>query len=165
MARPIPIRQAVIDVVRTQLATITKANGYLFDVGATRVHLRDVINATVTCPAVMVVQRGETVQWASINRHYERDLTFQIGFVAEYNGEDPDGEAVRFMAEIERALGFQHFIEVTDLDTGTVTARHPIAFYQTGNLINVGEPLEGRVFGQLDYTVNYFTSYLDPRQL
>jgi len=164
MAAPTAVRQAVVDKLRTLLSAIVSPT-YLFNVGPTRVHMKEVINATTACPALMVVQRTEAIQWASVGRHLERTLAVQVGFLAEYNGPDPDETAVAFMAEIERAVGFQHFITVTDYDTGLVTAQHPIAFYVRGNAINVGEPLEGRVYGQIDYEVQYFTSVLDPRKL
>lgn len=161
---PDPIRQTVIDTLRGHLEAIVKP-AYLFDVGPTRVHMREVVASVKATPALMIVQRTEAIEWASVNRHYQRTLQVQVGFVDLYNGNDPDAHAVKFIAEIERAIPLQEYITVTDADTGLVTAQHPVAFYLQGNAINVGEPLEGRVYGQVDYSVQYFTSATDPRKL
>lgn len=162
---PIPVRTVVVNKVQSLLSLITVKNGYAFNVGASRVFLRDIIGPNTEVPALFVVQRTESASMLSIQRSTRRVLSIQVGFLAAYNGPDPDEQAVQFMADIQRAIGYAHEIEVATKEDPNTSVFLPIAIEEAGSAINVAEPIQGRVYGQVDYMIRYHTSHLDPRYI
>lgn len=160
---PTPVRTVVVNKFQSLLSEITTKNGYTFNVGPNRVFMRDIIGPNVEIPALFLVQRTESASMLSVQRHVRRILSVQVGFLAAYNGPNPDEYAVQFMADIQRAVGYTHMIDVQTVEDPNVTVQLPIAIEEMGSGINIAEPLQGRVFGQVDYSIKYHTSHLDPR--
>jgi len=165
VAEPDPIRQTVIQKAAALLAAIVPPE-YPIDIGPTRVHTRDILIELVEPPALAIVQRTESVKSTDVNSIFLRSLMFNVGFVDRYAGPNPDEHALMIIACIERAMAFQFDIAVTPMGADPPpTILAPIAFYLQGSAINVGEPRDGRVFGQVDYQVEYATNRRDPRRL
>lgn len=165
MADPNPIRQTVIEKAASLLAAIVPP-AYPIDIGPRRVHTRDIMIEVVEPPALAIVQRTERPRPTDVNSVILRSLFFNVGFVDTYAGDHPDEHAVMIIACIERAMAFQFDIPVTPMGADPpTTIMSPIAFYLEGSAINVGEPREGRVYGQVDYRVEYVTNFRDPRRL
>lgn len=163
--RPDPIRLTVMRYARSLLQQITD-DIYFFNVGKKRVFLYDFVRANAPAPAsIFVVQRTEAVTMGDFGR-VERSLSVNIGFIAEYGGDQPDEEAAKFIADIQFALGYQHNLSGLPrvqqdgsylmIGSGTVT------FDEIGNAINVTEPITGFIHGQVDYTFGYETLKRDP---
>lgn len=178
MATPKPIRQLVIRKAIGLLQGVTHKALFNFDVGARNVNLKDLIAPNCEVPAICVIQRVESVKPISVQRHYERKLSFTVGFVYDLKtaldsfgvnvDEDPDQASGLFIADIQRALGSQHVLDdfVANLETPTEFNQHPeVIFREVGNAINVHEPITGRIYGQVDYEVIYYTSSTDPRYI
>jgi hypothetical protein len=159
------VRTVVVTKLQSLLSQITTKNGYTFNVGPNRVFLRDIIGPNVEIPALFLVQRTESASMMSVQRHVRRTLAVQVGFLAAYNGPYPDEYAVQFMSDIQRAVGYEHMIDVQTIEDPTVTVQLPIAIEETGTAVNIAEPMQGRIFGQVDYSIRYHTSHLDSRYI
>lgn len=162
---PTPIRNVVMNKFQALLSQITVKNGYTFNVGPTRVFMRDIIGPNVEVPALFIVQRTESASMMSVQRHTRRVLSVQVGFLASYNGPNPDEYAVQFISDIQRAVGYTHEITVQTIEDPSTSVQLPIAIEEMGTGINIAEPMQGRVFGQVDYTIRYHTSHLDSRYI
>jgi hypothetical protein len=166
--QPDAVRKTVMDSVQAFLQGITVANGYVFDLLPEHVYLRDIIGPDAEVPAVCIVQRQELPEEASIQGAFgsgglrNRVLSFTVGFVDAYSQDDPDAHAVAFMADIQRAIPYTWTVAVTRADNSVVN--YPVWAEEKANAINIGPPLEGRVYGQVDYEVHYRTMTSDPRR-
>lgn len=160
---PDPIRSTVMAKLRELLSGVTVKHLYTYDVGAKRVFMRDLIGPNVEVPALFVIQRTERVTMRSTQRHKDRILLVNIGFCAQYGGPDPDEAAGLFIADIQSAIPYTADISVHVLEDPTTAVFDQITFTEIGNAINIGEPIPDRVYGQVDFSVKYTTSYNNPR--
>ena len=88
-------------------------------------------------------------------------------FVDGYNGGDPDDEADDFLAEIEESvmsdattgvIEFEMSVPASSGGTTSMIAR----IREVSNVVNFGDPLEGRVYGRCEFEVEYERSLRDP---
>ena len=169
MADPVPIRQTVAAALRGFLGLITKAGGYDFDVGPTRVFRRDVIRPDwPVTPCIALLQMKETPHEASFQGYdgsggqRERSLTLRVAFMDEYSGDDPDDHAGLFIANIQRAVPLQTNISI---EVSGATHDYPITLNEVESELNVGPAMDGRVYGWVDFRADYRTMTKDPRRL
>ena len=164
---PDPIRTTVVDKVVSLLGAIdrnTSGSEYNFTVPASRIFAKEISMAKAPTPALAVIQRVERPFPASIGFHKRRVLLVNVGFVFAYGGQDPDGEASKMIADIQRAIGENHVLSVTDGNDDSTTSIHLLC-REIGSAMNVAEPIRNRVYGQVDYELEYHTRRLDPRKI
>lgn len=168
MVEPEPIRTVITRYMQGLLKAIAGPPDYTFDVKS-RVYLRDKINAQVDIPSISVLQRTERAS-PGTSRHRKRELYVNVGFIFGYDnrGESPDDRAVLFIADIQRAMGYEHelsvFTKLND-EANAGKAKGLFIFDEIGSALNTGDPISGRVYGQVDYIVAYETSWHDPTRM
>jgi hypothetical protein len=157
------VRKLAVDVIRTRLGNITTDNGYSKDVGPERVFaFKDSPNSMPT-PCVIIMQGDEEIE-KEYSRLYECYLELYIGFAETFSGEDPDEEAVKFMSDIQKAMGIE--FEVTakgynsEEDTSTT-----VQLKEIGSMINVSESIPGLLLGQVIYVLRYRRRIEDPTKV
>lgn len=164
---PDPIRTTVVNKVTSLLGAIdrnTSGSEYNFTIPASRIFAKEISMAKAPTPALAVIQRVERPLQASIGFHMRRVLLVNVGFVFAYNGQDPDEEAIKMVSDIQRAIGRNHVISVTDGNDDSTTQIHLVC-REIGSAINVSEPIRGKVYGQVDYELEYHTRLRDPRKI
>lgn len=163
----LPIRSIVIAKLKELLSDVDVKHLYTFDVGPKRVFMRDIIGPNAEVPALFVVQRTERVNMRSVQRHKDRWLLVNVGFLAAVDdASNPDQTAVKFMADIQRAVPYTADVLVPTLeDPDGSPVSNQITFTEQGNAINLGPAIAGRVYGQCDFLIHYTTSHNDPRYL
>lgn len=163
---PSIIRDQVVDQIVATLATITKANGYAHDLEASRIFRRRIEPGSIDTPAVVVRQQPARVDVHAGADRYEETLGIEIGFVLESSDDsDPDGKALALMADIQRALGplaitFVLTVTLTSGGTDTMT----VDLIETGNDVNLGDPIPNLILGSVSYSARYDRSWADPRK-
>jgi hypothetical protein len=83
--------------------------------------------------------------------------------VDAYSGQEPDAEAMEFMADIQKAMGAEFALTVTMYSGGTGSLT--IQMLEEGNAINSADALTGRIYGDVEYRVVYNRNILDPSKL
>ena len=156
------VRQQVIDAIEEKLQAITFANGYSREVGTRRVYTARRLPQSLPTPAIILYQLAELVQ-PNLQERYECALPLSIAFIDTYGGRDPDVEAIEFASEIQKAMGVEFIISCTSYVSGTID--QTVRMEETGNFINAGEPLDGKIYGQIDYDVNYVRHMLDTEKV
>lgn len=152
------IRQAVIDNLVAKLKAVKKPT-YNFEVGDTRVYDYLALPETVPTPAVFLWEGTEDVDNAVGDRNV-RTLEIVVGFVDSYNGLEPTKRARDFLSDIQKAIGSQFVLNVPLQSGGT--GNTTVLVRERSNVLNGGGPLQGRIYGQVVYGVDYRTYYLDP---
>jgi hypothetical protein len=156
------IRQQVLDAIETKLEAITKSNGYSRNVGSSRVFEARKAPQQLPTPSILILQGDEFVD-NSIGDRYVCTLPISIGFVDAYSGQEPDAEAMEFMADIQKAMGAEFALTVTMYSGGTGSLT--VQMLEEGNAINSADALPGRIYGDVEYRVVYNRNILDPSKL
>lgn len=156
------VRQQVVDALEAKLQAITYANGYSREVGTRRVYTARRLPQSLPTPAIILYQLAEMVE-PNLQERYECALPVSIAFIDTYGGRDPDVEAIEFASEIQKAMGVEFNLTCTSYVSGTTDQQ--VRLQETGNFINAGEPIEGKVYGQIDYDVNYLRHMRDPEKV
>jgi hypothetical protein len=160
------IRQKIFEAIIARLQTITLDNGYDRDVGTRGVYNARKLPQSIPTPAVIVIRGIEEVEILGSNR-FRCTLPVVCDFVDGYNGGDPDDEADDFLAEIEEAvmsdattgvIEFEMTVPASSGGTTSMIAR----LREVSNVVNFGDPLEGRVYGRCEFEVEYERSLRDP---
>lgn len=157
------IRSTIVDTVASNLSNITTANSYTFDVGADRVYRQADSPEMMPTPAIVLVQGQEVIQ-REYSDLYECSLELMVGFVDNYNGTDPEGQANLFLADIQKAIGREFTITATRYgasEAGTTT----VQLTEEENSIIVSDALPGYILGQISYEVRYRRHMLDPNRV
>lgn len=157
------VRQGAVDSIISKLSNITTANGYSFDVGSDRVYRQADNPEMMPTPAIIVVQGPESIQ-NEYSDLYECSLELIVGFVDNYNGTDPEGQANLFIADIQKAMGVQFEIAATgygSTEVGTTT----IQLKEEENSLVVSDALPGYILGQVVYELRYRRHTLDPNKV
>lgn len=154
------VRQIALDTLRTRLGKITIDNGYSREVTDDRVFTyKDAPNSMPT-PCVIMMQGDENIE-KEYSRLYECYLELFVGFVDSYSGEDPEEQAVQFMADIQKAMGIEYEIETLSYASRNAV-KTTVQLKEKGNMISVSESLPGMIIGQLIYHVCYRRRIEDP---
>ena len=156
------IREQIIGAVRDRLAAITEAAGYSRTVLPDNV--TDYLQMTEDCPtpACGVHDAQETINPKTTNGRYERTLRFSIVFVDEYAADEPGAEARSFLADIQKAMRRDLALTVALASPAVGTGAITVQLAERASLLNGGPPLDGRIYGQVDYWATYFTNDRDP---
>lgn len=154
------MRQQIIDTILARLRTITLANSYSREVGSKRVFNAKRLPQQLPTPAVILLQGDEMVS-NRVGDRYECTLPVTIGFVDAYAGADPDAEAVEFLADVQRAIGVEFTVATTRYSDGAASSP-TVRMREVGNAVNAGDPLEGKIFGEVQVEVIYQRSIYDP---
>lgn len=154
---PNSIRQQVIDAVSDKLRQISKANGYSRDIGDRVVdHL--ILTPTAPTPCVALYDQMEDVKPVSLNYRSGRKLTLGVVFVDSYMGDDPSAYTRTFLAEIQKAMGSEFTLTVVRQGTGGATGPHTVVLKEISSLLNHSDAVKGRVYGQVNYELDYETA-------
>lgn len=154
------VRKLAVDVIRERLGDITIDNGYSKDVGPERVFaFKDSPNSMPT-PCVMIMQGDEEIE-KEYSRMYECYLEIYVGFAETFSGEDPDEEAVKFISDIQKAMGIEFEVTAKDYSSGNPTST-TIQLKEVGSMVNVSESLPGLLIGQVIYVLRYRRRIEDP---
>lgn len=156
----VSIRQKVINGIVAKLQSISKASGYSRDILSDHVYTRRMPPQELTPPAIVVVQGPEEIR-KYFSDMYECVIEVGIAFVDIYNGDDPDAEALEFMADIQKAMGAEFTISVTSYQANETYAA-TVNMLESASAINVSDGLVGFVTGQVAYEVMYRRHYLYP---
>ena len=160
------IRQKLFEAVIARLQRITYDNGYDRDVGTRGVYNARKLPQSIPTPAIVVLRGIEEVEILGSNR-FRCTLPVVCDFVDAYNGGDPDDEADDFLAEIEEAvmsdattgvIEFEMTVPASSGGTTSMIAR----IREKSNVVNFGDPLEGKVYGRCEFEVEYERSLRDP---
>ena len=152
-----------MDAIVAKLEAITYANSYSREVGTRRVYNANKLPQQVPTPCVIVLQGSERVD-NRIGDRYECSLGVSIAFVDAYAGSDPDDEANQFLADIQKAMSGADFSYSTvNYSSGATVTAFATALEQS-NSLNAGEPVEGKVYGEVQYDVGYVRSIFDPEK-
>lgn len=156
------IRELAISAIKTQLATITIANGYSRDIGPKRVYGIKEAPSQVVPPAVFLMQ-GEEEVTNNIGERYTCELEISVGFVDNNRTTDPDKDATTFMGEIQKCLQIEFQI-IHGVYPAGVDAPQIISLKEMGNTINVSQAVPGIVMGQITYLMAYRRNIYDPNK-
>ncbi|MGB0971779.1 MAG: hypothetical protein ACPGVG_12565 [Mycobacterium sp.] len=165
-AQPPPVRDTCVDDFVGKLALITQPNGYLYTVR--KVYRTDRPLATLPDYSLKLVQRVErAVQISAGKIDWETILNVAGIMPVPSNGGDPDGIAANMMAEIIRAAGYQHTVSVTpDGAPDSATTVQGSYFVEVrGTAMNVTKAIRNKTVCQVDFSMHYTTSRLDPRRV
>jgi hypothetical protein len=156
------IRDNLVGQIATQLETITTTAGYSRSVA--KVYKTNPNSANVPSPAVVLVQGNEDVT-DFVGPLVERNCNLNLTFVDNYTGSDPDGEALKFLSDIQRAVGqiltFTYTADRYSGGSGTGSA----TLTELGSSLNYSEAMRGKIYGTVSYALVYRTSSKDPRKL
>lgn len=161
-APPLPMETVILLDVKAKLATITKANGYNFNVGAQGVVEYEVDVGATRQDTISVVRRTTADYYDRRFGAVEYEQVLQIGFVHEYRGEAPQQRGNLFISDIRRALPLSNQITVAKISGGTAVLYYHLR--RVGSAVNITDPVPGRIHGQVDYTLSYETSAEDDRR-
>lgn len=155
------IRDTVMDAFRARLQGITIANGYSREVGATRVFPKKAQPLTIPTPGIVVMQAEELME--EYGSGYRRTLKVMLVFVDSYGGNDPDGEASEFLADIQRAvMQDQGIMSITVGKSSGGTGPSKVTIREKQNVLNGYGPENAKVYGDVTYELDYRTSIHDP---
>ena len=158
------VRQTVIDSIVSKLEMIKYANGYTREVLDSNIKVTRVAPSGLTSPALFIIQGDEDVNPISMNQTFECTLEIGVGFLDQWNGDDPDGEALKFLADVQRAMGADFSIVCTSNATGGPSSQI-VNMFETGNSLNVSDSLAGWILGQVGYSVRYRRHWLYPDKI
>ena len=153
------LRTTLLAEVAAKLETITIANGYTRNVA--RVFQTPPNAMNIGTPAIVITQGTESIQ-EFVGDRLERDLSVNLTFVDSYAGDDADGEALEFLADVQRAIGsmLTFTISATRKSGGSGTAT--VRITEEGSALNFGDPIRGKIYGVVTYSILYRTSATDP---
>jgi hypothetical protein len=157
------IRQTLMDTVVTKLQAITYANSYSREVGTRRVYSASKLPQQIPTPCVIVLQGPERVD-NRIGDRYECSLALSVAFVESYGGPEPDDEANKFLADIQKAVNGADFSFTTTNYSSGASVTTFATLLEVSNSINAGEPVEGKVYGEVQYELGYVRSIFDPEK-
>lgn len=166
MATPNPIETTILLDIKSKLKTITKTNGYNFNVGSNGVMEHEVDVGSTRQDTISVIRRTTDDDYdepGTVFGTVRYRMVLQVGFVHEYKGKAPQQRANLFISDIRRVLTFEPMVSVTKLDDTTVNAFYVMR--RIGSVMNITEPVPSRVHGQVDYEVLYETSIEDDRKV
>jgi hypothetical protein len=156
------VRQTIVEALAAKLEAITTANGYNFEVGSDRV-FRSAENPTmIPTPAVVLIQGEENIE-QNYNNLYACTLEIVVGFVDNYSGSDPETQANLFLADIQKAMGVEFCIAITN--SAGAASETTVIMLEEGNTITISEALPGFLIGQVNYEVQYRRNMLDPNKV
>ena len=155
----IHLRNTIVGQVATQLETITKANDYSRNVNRVFTTPPNTINTPT--PAVVITQGTETAT-DYIGSIVERSLLVNLSFVDSYAGDDADGEALEFLADIQTAMGSILSLTVSGTRSSGGSGSISVRIEEDGNSLNFGDPIRGKIYGVASYRIIYRTSAADP---
>ena len=158
------VRQTVIDSIVSKLEMIKYANGYTREVLDSNIKVTRVAPSGLTSPALFIIQGDEDVNPISMNQTFECTLEIGVGFLDQWNGDDPDGEALKFLSDVQRAMGADFSIVCTSNATGGPSSQI-VNMFETGNSLNVSDSLAGWILGQVGYSVRYRRHWLYPDKI
>lgn len=155
------IRQGIVNSITSKLEQITYANSYNREVGKGRVYNANKLPQQIPTPSIIVLQGQENAS-NSVGDRYECSLSISIAFIDAYSGSDPDVEANEFLADIQKAMsGAQLTITTTNYSTGTAATTFA-QILERGSALNAGDPVRGKIYGEVHYNVQYQRSIFDP---
>lgn len=158
------IRDGLIDQIAAKLDTIQRKNAYDRDVA--RVYTTAPNGANIPSPAIVVTQGDEDVE-EFVGPIAQRNCLLNITFVDNYAGRDQDGEALEFLADVQRALGsmlsFQY--SARRADGGATLVSQNAQLFEQGSSLNYADSMRGKIYGTVSYVLQYRTSSKDPRRL
>lgn len=157
------IRQQIVDAIVSKLQAITYANSYNREIGTSRVYNANKLPQQIPTPAIVVLQ-GQEQASNKVGDRYECTLRISLAFIDAYSGSDPDTEANEFLADIQKAMsGAEISITTTNYSSGaSVTTFAQIL--EQASMLNAGEPVRGKVYGEVHYNVIYQRSIFDPNK-
>lgn len=159
--RPEPVEVTTLDFMRSRLLLIRGGDEYWFD-NKGRVVMFEPDFATCEQPLNCVVPRiGNASEGNSAHRRWE--LLTNVGYVFEYHGKTPAAAAARYEADIVKAVGFEWIINAFTPSSSPTPAQLPgrICFEVIRTVKEPGDPIAGRMYGQVDYKVVFETDWLD----
>ena len=155
------IRQQIVDSITAKLQAITYANSYNREVGTGRVYNANKLPQQIPTPSIIVLQGQENAN-NSVGDRYECSISISIAFIDSYSGSDPDVEANEFLADIQKAMsGAELTITTTNYSTGA-SATTFAQILERGSALNAGDPVRGKIYGEVHYNVQYQRSIFDP---
>jgi hypothetical protein len=155
------IRQEIINAVTAKLQSITYANSYNREIGSGRVYNANKLPQQIPTPAIIFLQGQENAD-NSVGDRYECSIALSIAFIDAYSGSDPDTEANEFLADIQKAMsGAELTITTTNYSTGAAVTTFA-QILERGSTLNAGDPVRGRIYGEVHYNVQYQRSIFDP---
>lgn len=163
--QPAPVKTTVRNFMRDRLRAIAGGADYTYDIKR-RVYLTDRIDENVECPSVSMVERTSKIE-RDTNQGWHWTVLFNVGFIFESTGENPDERLDLFEQDVWKALGYEHQIDAFTYASSTVPQSNPgvITFSPVGTARNVSEAMEGRVHGQLDVHAEFVTDWYDFRRI
>ena len=153
-----------MDVVESRMQNITYANGYNREVGSGRVYNANRLPQNLPTPSVAILQGPESVN-NNVGDRYECILGITVGFVDAYAGRDPDVEANEFLADIQKAFLSADISYTTTIHGTSNTTTSIAAILEVANSLNAGDPMDGKVFGEVSFEIQYWRSLYDPQKL
>jgi len=153
------IRDQVISAFRTRLTQITEANGYSREVGE-RVFSKRSNPLAVARPGIVMLQAEEIPR--EDGSGYRRLLKIMLVFVDAYGGDDPDGEASAFLADIQKAVKIGGEMSLTVAKAAGGTGPTKVNIREKQNVLNGYGPENATVYGDITYELDYRTSWHDP---
>ena len=156
------VRQTIVEALAAKLEAITTANGYNFEVGSDRVFRSAETPTMIPTPAVVLIQGEENIE-QNYNNLYQCTLEIVVGFVDNYSGSDPETQANLFLADIQKAMGVEFCIDITN--SAGAASETTVIMLEEGNTITISEALPGFLIGQVNYEVQYRRNMLDPNKV
>jgi hypothetical protein len=156
------IRETAINYIKTQLATITIANGYSRDLGTKRIYGVKETPSQVVPPAIIIMQ-GEEEVMNNIGERFSCELEIAIGFVDRDRTTNPDQDATTFMGEIQKVLPIEFDITMPIYPSGD-SVPGTIVLMEVGNTINITAAVPGIIMGQVTYIMKYRRNIYDPNR-
>jgi len=156
------VRQVGVDAIEQVLGTITLANSYSREVGPSRIFTQASDPSTLPQPGIIIMQGEEEIS-DNYSNIYECRLELMIGFVDTWHGEYPEKEALKFMADIQKAIattGIEFTAEVTDSSGNTIENTYQLI--ERNNAIDVSDSLPGFILGQVTYEMLYRRQMINP---
>jgi len=153
-----------MDEVESRMKGITYANDYTREVGASRVFNANRLPQNLPTPSIVILQGAESVT-ANVGDRYECILSVSIGFVDAYAGKDPDVEANEFLADVQTAFTNGDIVFSTTSAATSATVSSAASILEVSNSLNAGEPMDGKVFGEITYEIQYYRAVTDPRKI
>ena len=157
------VRKTAINTIVSNLGNITTANSYSFDVGSDRVYRQADNPQVMPTPSVIVIQGEESIE-NEYSDLYECALEVVIGFVDVYNGDDPEGQANLFLADIQKATGREFRIAATRFG-GSVEGTTTVQLAEVSNTVTITDALPGYILGQAVYEMRYRRHIEDPNRV
>lgn len=158
------IRQQIMDALKLRMQGITYANGYSREVGSKRVYNANKLPQNLPTPSIVILQGPEQVS-NNVGDRYECILGVTIGFVDAYAGRDPDIEANEFLADIQTAFTNPDLAFTTTAVGSADSVGSSASILEIANVLNSGDPMDGKVFGEATFEIQYWRSIFTPQKL